>query len=228
MRLLLAEDEKELSNALAAVFKHNKYSVDTVYNGQDAYDWAKNGNYDGIILDIMMPKMSGLEVLKKLRHEGVTIPILLLTAKSEIEDRINGLDLGADDYLPKPFDTGELMARVRAMLRRNSEFEPSIKSFGDITLDKKSFTLMCGEKSVTLGNKEFQMLEMLMNNPKNVISADMFMEKIWGYESETEQNVVWVYISYLRKKLKQIDANVEIKAIRGIGYTLTENIKVGK
>ena len=228
MRLLLAEDEKELSNALVAVFKHNKYSVDAVYDGQDAYDWAKNGNYDGIILDIMMPKMSGLEVLEKLRHEGVTIPILLLTAKSEIEDRIKGLDLGADDYLPKPFDTGELMARVRAMLRRNSEFEPSIKSFGNITLDKKSFTLMCGERNVTLGNKEFQMLEMLMNNPKNVISADMFMEKIWGYESETEQNVVWVYISYLRKKLKQIDANVEIKAIRGIGYTLTENIKVGK
>lgn len=222
MRLLLAEDEKELSNALVAVFKHNKYSVDAVYDGQDAYDWAKNGNYDGIILDIMMPKMSGLEVLEKLRHEGVTIPILLLTAKSEIEDRIKGLDLGADDYLPKPFDTGELMARVRAMLRRNSEFEPSIKSFGNITLDKKSFTLMCGERNVTLGNKEFQMLEMLMNNPKNVISADMFMEKIWGYESETEQNVVWVYISYLRKKLKQIDANVEIKAIRGIGYTLTE------
>lgn len=228
MRLLLAEDEKELSNALVAVFKHNKYSVDAVYDGQDVYDWAKNGNYDGIILDIMMPKMSGLEVLEKLRHEGVTIPILLLTAKSEIEDRIKGLDLGADDYLPKPFDTGELMARVRAMLRRNSEFEPSIKSFGNITLDKKSFTIMCGERNVTLGNKEFQMLEMLMNNPKNVISADMFMEKIWGYESETEQNVVWVYISYLRKKLKQIDANVEIKAIRGIGYTLTENIKVGK
>lgn len=222
MRLLIAEDERELSNALAAVFKHNKYSVDTVDNGEDAYDWVVNGNYDGLILDIMMPKMNGLEVLEKLRREGNSIPILLLTAKSEIEDRIKGLDLGADDYLPKPFDMGELLARVRAMMRRNSEIEPTITRFGDVVLDKKSFMLQCGKESVLLGNKEFQMMEMFMSNPKNVISADMFMEKIWGYDSETEQNVVWVYISYLRKKLKSIHSTVLIKAIRGIGYILNE------
>lgn len=222
MRILIAEDEKELSNALAAVFKHNKYSVDTVDNGEDAYDWVVNGNYDGLILDIMMPKMNGLEVLGKLRQDGNSIPILLLTAKSEIEDRIKGLDLGADDYLPKPFDMGELLARVRAMMRRNSEIEPTVTKFGDLELDKKSFLLACGDENVLLGNKEFQMMEMFMSNPKNVISADMFMEKIWGFDSETEQNVVWVYISYLRKKLKNIHSNVAIKAIRGIGYTLVE------
>lgn len=220
MRILLAEDEKELSNALVAILKHNNYSVDAVYDGADALQYGLSENYDVIILDIMMPKMSGLEVLESLRKKGIHTPILLLTAKSEIEDRIVGLDMGADDYLSKPFAMGELLARVRAMTRRKSEFTPNLIEVGNISLDKESYELSNGKSSLRLGNKEFQMLEMLMDNSKCLISAEQFMERIWGYDSEAEINVVWVYISYLRKKLSSLDANVKIKAVRGIGYTL--------
>lgn len=220
MRILLAEDEKELSNALVAILKHNKYSVDAVYDGADALQYGLSENYDVIILDIMMPKMSGLEVLESLRKKGIHTPILLLTAKAEIEDRIVGLDMGADDYLSKPFAMGELLARVRAMTRRKSEFTPNLIEVGNISLDKESYELSNGKSSLRLGNKEFQMLEMLMDNSKCLISAEQFMERIWGYDSEAEINVVWVYISYLRKKLSSLDANVKIKAVRGIGYTL--------
>lgn len=222
MRILLAEDEKELSNALVAILKHNNYSVDSVYNGADALDYGMSENYDVIILDIMMPKLSGLEVLEQLRKASINTPILMLTAKSEIEDRIIGLDKGADDYLSKPFAMGELLARVRAMSRRKTEFTPNVIEIGNISLNKETFELFSGEVSIRLGNKEFQMLEMLMVNSKRLISTEQFMEKIWGYDAETEISVVWVYISYLRKKLLSLNANVKIKAVRGVGYTLEE------
>lgn len=220
MRILLAEDEKELSNALVAILKHNNYSVDAVYNGQDALDYAISENYDVLVLDIMMPKLSGLEVLEKLRKDGIYTPVLMLTAKAEIEDRILGLDKGADDYLSKPFAMGELLARIRAMTRRKSEFTPNLIEVGNISLNKENYELSNEKSSLRLGNKEFQMLEMLMNNPKRLISAEQFMERIWGYDSEAEMSVVWVYISYLRKKLEALGSNVKIKAVRGAGYTL--------
>lgn len=222
MRLLLAEDEKDLSKALCAVLKHNNYSVDAVYDGQDALDYGVCGNYDGIILDIMMPKMNGLDVVRELRKSGIDTPVLILTAKAETDDKITGLDAGADDYLTKPFAMGELLARIRALTRRKAEFSPNLLSFGNLSLNRESFELCVGENSVRLGNKEFQMIEMLLNNPGRLISTEQFMERIWGYETEAEINVVWVYISYLRKKLSNLGANLEIKAVRGVGYTLEE------
>jgi len=222
MRILLAEDEKEMSNALVAILKHNNYSVDAVYNGADALDYGLSENYDAIILDIMMPKMNGIEVLEKLRQSGVHTPILMLTAKSQIEDRILGLDKGADDYLSKPFAMGELLARVRAMSRRKSEFTPNLIKVGNISLNKENYELTGENSSLRLGNKEFQMLEMLMTSPKRLISTEQFMERIWGYDAEAEINVVWVYISYLRRKLESLDACVKIKAVRGAGYSLEE------
>jgi len=222
VRLLLAEDEKELSKALVAILKHNNYSVDAVYDGEEAYEYALAENYDGIIMDIMMPKMSGLEALVKLRQNGVSTPVLLLTAKSEIEDRIKGLDSGADDYLPKPFAMGELLARIRAMTRRRTDFSPGVLSYGNIRLNRASYELYSDKGSFRLGNKEYQIMEMLMSSPNRLISTEQFMERIWGYDSEAEINVVWVYISYLRKKLAQLGANVEIKATRGVGYMLEE------
>jgi DNA-binding response OmpR family regulator len=223
MRLLLAEDEQELSHALVTVLKHNNYSVDAVYNGQDALDYINVGNYDGAILDIMMPKMDGITVLKKVRAAGNSIPILMLTAKAEIDDRVLGLDSGADDYLTKPFSMKELLARIRAMTRRQTDATDSVLSFGNIALDRSKFLLSSPKESLRLANKEFQMLEMLLVHPGQVISADQFMEKIWGYDSDAEQNVVWVYISYLRKKLAALDATVTIRAVRGLGYTLEES-----
>lgn len=222
MRLLLAEDEKELSKALCAILKHNNYSVDAVFNGQDALDYGLCENYDGIILDIMMPKKNGLEVLRELRAQGVSTPVLMLTAKAEVEDRIMGLDLGADDYLTKPFSMGELLARIRAITRRKSEFSPNLLTSGNLSLNRETFELSVGGNSLRLGNKEFQMMEMLMSNPGRLISTEQFMERIWGYETEAEINVVWVYISYLRKKLLNLGAKLEIKAVRGVGYTLEE------
>lgn len=222
MRILLAEDEKEMSNALVAILKHNNYSVDAVYDGADALDYGLSENYDVIILDIMMPKMNGIEVLEKLRANGIHTPVLMLTAKSQIEDRILGLDKGADDYLSKPFAMGELLARIRAMSRRRSEFTPNQIQVGNISLNKETFEMSNGNASVRLGNKEFQMLEMLMNNPKRLISTEQFMERIWGYDAEAEINVVWVYISYLRRKLESLEANIKIKAVRGAGYSLEE------
>lgn len=220
MRLLLAEDERELSNALTAILKHNNYSVDAVYNGNDALDYAVSGNYDGVILDIMMPGMSGLEVVKDIRRRGISVPVLLLTAKSELEDKITGLDAGADDYLTKPFAMSELLARLRAMTRRTKEFAPNELKFGNLTLSRSSYELTGESGSVRLGNKEFQMMEMMMANPGMLISTEKFMDKIWGYDTETEISVVWVYISYLRKKMQTVGSNVAIKAARGTGYTL--------
>ena len=221
MRLLLAEDEIELSKALCTILKHNNYSVDAALNGRDALDMGLAGNYDGIILDLMMPELDGMSVLRALRDANVTTPILILTAKGELEDKIEGLDAGADDYLSKPFQMGELLARIRAMTRRKSEFAPGVLSFENITLDRAAYKLICGDEELRLGNKEFQMMEMLLSNPGRLISTEEFMERIWGNDSEAEIKVVWVYISYLRKKLSSIGAAVEIKAARGVGYTLS-------
>lgn len=220
MRLLLAEDEKELSNALVTILKHNHYSVDAVDNGQDALDFLETGLYDGAVLDIMMPKLDGISVLKEIRAKGNRLPVLLLTAKSEIDDRVLGLDSGADDYLTKPFATKELLARIRAMTRRQTEATDPILSFQNITLNRSTFELSSEKANLRLANKEFQMMEMLMANPGQVISTERFMEKIWGYDSNVELNVVWVYISYLRKKLISLEAGVQIRATRNLGYSL--------
>lgn len=218
MRILLAEDEKEMSNAIVAVLKHEHYSVDAVYDGQDALDYLETGLYDGAVLDIMMPKMDGVSVLKEIRKQGMDVPVILLTAKSEIDDKVEGLDAGADDYLTKPFAMKELLARLRAITRRQGEVTDQIMEFSNLKLDRSTFMISTEKDSLRLANKEFQMLEMLLSNPGQIISTDQFMDKIWGYDTETELNVVWVYVSYLRKKLSKIGAKVNIKAARGVGY----------
>ncbi len=220
MRLLIAEDELDLAEALTVFFEKNQFSVDTVGDGFSAYEYASSGEYDAIILDVMMPKMNGVDVLKKLREEGIKTPVMMLTAKAQKDDRITGFDAGADDYLPKPFEPDELICRVRAMLRRGGEYKPSILSFGDLSLNATTGVLQCGEKSAKLSGKEFQVMEMLMRSPKVVFSADRLMEKIWGWDSDAEINVVWVHISNLRKKLKSIGSSVSIYASRGLGYML--------
>ncbi|MBR2377522.1 MAG: response regulator transcription factor [Clostridia bacterium] len=222
MKLLLVEDEKALSKALVAILKHNNYSVDAVYNGLDALDYLDTGLYDGAIIDIMMPVMDGLTLLKTMRQKGINIPVIMLTAKSEVEDKVLGLDLGADDYLTKPFDTKELLARIRAMIRRKESHVDDIISFNDVKLNRSLFELSYNDNKVTLNNKEYQMLELLMLSPGVVISIDKFMEKIWGYDSETEISVVWVYVSYIRKKLKQINAPINISSNRNLGYFLVK------
>lgn len=222
MRLLLADDERELANALGTMLKHHKYTVDIVYNGQDALDYAMSQDYDCVILDIMMPKINGLEVIKAMRDKNITAPVLLLTALSEVDDRIKGLDAGADDYLPKPFNSGELLARVRALTRRAPTFTPDIISFGSLTLDNAGCTLSCGKSSIELNNKEFQVLQLLMSNPNQLIPAERIMDRVWGYDSSADISVVWVYISNLRKKLRQLNSGCEIKAVRSVGYMIKE------
>ena len=222
MRMLLAEDEKALSKALVTILERNNYSVDAVYDGEEALDYLETGNYDGVIMDIMMPKMDGIEALKALRAGGDLVPVLMLTAKSEIDDKITGLDAGANDYLTKPFSSGELMARIRAMTRVQAAQTTSVLKMGNVTLDRATFELSTPSGSFRLANKEFQMLELLMSNPRSLISSERFMEKIWGYDSESEINVVWVYISYLRKKLAVLNADIKIKAARNAGYSLEE------
>lgn len=221
MKLLLAEDELSLSRAIIKILEKNNYTAEAVYNGEDALKYLESGNFDAAIIDIMMPKIDGIEVIQRLRASGNSIPILVLTAKAEVEDKVLGLDSGANDYLTKPFDTRELLARIRAMTRTGQAVTSKL-SIGNITLDRASFELSSPFGSFRLTNKEFQMLEMLMSNPKNLISTERFMEKIWGYDSETEISVVWVYISYLRKKLSALQANIQIKAARNAGYSLEE------
>lgn len=222
MRLLLCEDEKELSNALVAILKHSKYSVDAVYDGEEALAYLEDSSYDAVILDIMMPKVDGITVLKKTRQKGNRVPILMLTARSQVDDKVLGLDLGANDYLTKPFATKELLARIRAMTRGQSEAVSSILTMGNVSLNQVTYELEAKSGSFRLANKEFQMMELLMLNQNNIISTERFMEKIWGFDSDSEINVVWVYISYLRKKLVAIDANIQIKATRNTGYSLEE------
>ncbi len=220
MRLLLAEDEKELSAALTAIFKHNNYSVDAVYNGIDALEYLQTNLYDAAILDIMMPKMDGRMVLKKIREQGNSVPIIMLTAVSGVDDKVAGLDMGADDYLTKPFSTKELLARVRAITRRKEDLTNSNLTFADLTLNRATYELSCGEEHIRLSNKDFQMMEMLLVNPGQIISTEQFMDKIWGYDSSAELNVVWVYISNLRKKLGSLHSDVTIKATRNLGYSV--------
>lgn len=222
MRLLIAEDDVDLAEALAFLFEKNQFSADTVNDGFAAYDYAVAGNYDGIILDVMMPKMDGIEVLRKLRRENIKTPVMMLTAKGEKDDRITGFDSGADDYLPKPFEPDELISRVRAMLRRGSDYKPAVLAFCDITLDANSYMLTCADKQIRLSGKEFQVMEMFMRSPKTVFSAERIMEKIWGWDSDAEINVVWVNISNLRKKMRAIKSKAAINANRGMGYVLEE------
>ena len=221
MKLLLAEDELSLSKALVHILEKNNYSVDPVYNGQDALDYLEHGNYDAVILDVMMPCIDGITVLKKLRANGNQIPVLILSAKSEVDDKVLGLDSGANDYLTKPFDAKELLARIRTMTRSIQAVDSKL-TFGNITLDRASFELSSATDSFRLANKEFQMMEILMTNPKQLVSTERFFEKIWGFDSDAELNVVWVYISYLRKKLSALNANIQIKATRNAGYSLEE------
>jgi len=220
MKLLYAEDERSLSEAVTDVLLFNKYNVDAVYDGQDALDYALTGQYDGIILDVMLPRLSGLEVLRRLRTEGRKTPVLLLTARAEVEHRIEGLDAGADDYLPKPFAMGELLARVRAMLRRREDFTPDALSLGNLTLDRQTYTLRANGQSVVLPNLEFQIMELLMLNRGLYLSTEDILVRVWGYNTDAEVGVVWVYLSYLRRKLNALGSNVALRAKRGIGYTL--------
>ncbi len=220
MKLLYAEDEPALSEAVVDYLTYHKYIVDAVYNGEDAYDYAISGGYDGIILDIMMPKRDGLEVLSALRQNGCRTPVLLLTAKTQVEDRIQGLDTGADDYLPKPFDMGELIARIRAMLRRREEYHPDLIRFGDLTLDLQSGAISVGEMSFQLPKQEYRVMEQLMLNHTLYLSSEQLLVKAWGYDAETDLNIVWLYISYLRKRLSAMESRVEIVSKRNVGYKL--------
>lgn len=222
MRLLLAEDEKSLSRAVAAILEKNHYAVDAVFDGAEALAYLESGNYDGVILDVMMPKMDGIGVLQTMRRRGDRTPVLMLTAKAEVDDKVLGLDTGANDYLTKPFAARELLARIRAMTRSQSGQQDSLLRAGNITLDTAAYVLSSPVGSYKLANKEFQMLELLMRNEGNLISTERLMEKIWGYDSDAEINVVWVYISYLRKKLTALNANVRIRATRNVGYNLEE------
>lgn len=222
MRLLLAEDERSLSRALTVILERNHYAVDAVYNGEDALDWALLNEYDGIILDWMMPKKDGLTVLRRLRAAGRNTPVLMLTARAEVDNKVDGLDSGANDYLTKPFETRELLARLRAMLRTGAPAPDTKLRFGNIALDGARFELEGPAGRLVLGNKEYQMLEMLLRHPGHVISPETFMERIWGTESDTEQSVVWVNISYLRRKLESVGADIIIKVQRGIGYAVQE------
>ena len=224
MRLLFAEDDRDITKAVQILLERSGYSVDTVFNGKDAIDYIEAGDYDGVILDWMMPKLSGIEVLSKMRSKGYSTPVLMLTARDSVDDRVEGLDTGADDYLPKPFAASELLARVRAMLRRKEDFKPSVIKFSDIELDKSSMSLSRAGQSVRLNNKAFQLMEMLAEHPGAVLSIDQIMERIWGWDSDSEINVVWVNISFLRKKLTELGAHVKIKAVRGVGYSLENTL----
>lgn len=221
MRILLAEDERPLARALVKIFEKNNCSADAVHNGADALAYLEAGNYDVAVLDIMMPKMDGLTALKRLRAGGNQIPVLLLTAKAEVDDRVLGLDSGANYYLTKPFDTKELMATLRAITRTQTEVSSKL-TVGNVVLDRSTYELSSPKGSFRLANKEFQMAEMLLSAPRQIIPAERFMEKIWGFDSEAEINIVWTYVSYLRKKLSALEADVTIKSTRNIGYSLEE------
>ena len=220
MRLLLAEDELDLAKGIQAILKHHHYDVDHVADGEEALLYARSMEYDGLILDVMMPKKSGFEVLTALRSEGSQVPTLLLTAKNQIEDKVQGLDLGADDYLTKPFDMQELLARIRSMLRRPANLVENDLRYGDLTLYRQRASLTVGATELALNKREFQLMEMLLLNQQQVLSSDLIMERIWGLDSDAEINVVWVNISSLRKKLQQLSSKVTIKASRGLGYQL--------
>lgn len=222
MRILIAEDEVEIAKALQVVLEHNRYKVDTVHTGIDALAYADQQNYDLIVLDIMMPGLDGISVLKSIRAKSLPVPVLMLTAKGELEDRVAGLSAGADDYLAKPFATAEFLARVKALLRRSNIYLPDILELADTQLNCNTYELITAKNMIRLNNKEFQLMELFLRNPRNVFSTEQLMERIWGYESESEINVVWTYISNLRKKLNTLESGLVIKTIRGAGFALEE------
>ncbi len=222
MRLLFVEDDRSLCRAEKTILEKAGYSVDFVHNGEDALDYALEGNYDGIILDWMIPAPDGVEVLRRLRERGDATPCLLLTARDAVEDRVAGLDAGADDYLPKPFVSSELLARIRAMLRRKTDYRPDLLRFGDLALDRQEMTLSRSGQTVKLSNKSFQLMEMLMEQPGRVFEINRMIERVWGWDSDSDMNVVWVTISNLRKTLKELGSAVSVKATRGVGYSLEE------
>ncbi len=220
MRLLIAEDDTKLLKSLKHIFESNKYMVDAVSNGIDACAYAETDEYDGIVLDIMMPGMDGVEVLKKIRAKGISTPVLFLTAKTEVSERVEGLDAGADDYLPKPFSTQELLARVRAMLRRKDNYAPEIIEVGGLVLNRSTYELSFADQTCSLSGREYQIMEMLMGRPNFVVTSDEFLSHVWGWNSEVDVSVIWVHISNIRKKLTAMNAPIEIKFVRGAGYKL--------
>ena len=222
MRLLIAEDDLDLAEALAVFLEKHQYTVDAVHDGSAALDYAGTGDYDAVILDIMMPKLDGLQVLTRLRDSGVSTPVMLLTAKGEKDDRVAGFNSGADDYLPKPFAPDELLARVRAMLRRAGDYKPAVLRFGDLELDCGSGAIRRGGRSERLSGREFQVMELFMRSPRVILPAERIMERVWGWDAEAEINVVWVHISNLRKKLSAAGSTVTIRASRGLGYSLED------
>ena len=220
MRLLIAEDDPRLLKSLLHIFKVNKYAVDGVSTGTDALDMAQSDEYDGLVLDIMMSGLDGVEVLRRLRATGIETPTLFLTARTEIEQRVEGLDAGADDYLPKPFSTADLLARVRAMLRRKSQYTPDLLTLRDMTLNRSTYELSYGSAVQALSGKEFQVLELLMTRPGQVIGTESFMTHIWGWDASVDTSVVWVHISNIRKKIDRLGAPIAIRFVRGVGYVL--------
>ena len=220
MRILIAEDEVSTAKAIKLLLEKAKYSVDIVHNGIDAWDYIQAGSYEVIVLDIMMPGMSGLKVLSLIRQNRIPTPVLLLTAKAEVEDRVAGLNAGADDYLPKPFATQELIARIKALARRSESYAESLKKVGNLELDGNRYEMRVGDESISLTNKEYQLMELFMQHPGYVFSTEHLMDKIWGYETESDINVVWTHIGFVRKKMRNLNADVEIKTIRGAGYAL--------
>ena len=220
MRLLIAEDDPKLLKSLVHIFETNHYAVDGVCDGGVAYDYASSGEYDGLILDIMMPGMDGVTLLKKLRQKGITTPALFLTARTETEQKIEGLDAGADDYLPKPFATGELLARVRAMLRRKDNFVPDLLRFTGLQLNRSTYEISCGDGTQSLSSKEFQVMEMLMQHPGRIVTAEQLITHIWGWDTDVDTSVIWVHISNIRKKLDGLSAPVSIRFVRNAGYVL--------
>ena len=222
MRILFAEDDPDLSNAVKALLERNHYQVDAVYDGKEAVGYASAESYDAIILDWMMPELDGIEVLRHLRKKGITAPCLLLTARDAIEDRVTGLDAGADDYLPKPFNASELLARVRALLRRRDHYIPDVIRFADLSLNKGTNELCCGDKCIRLTGKSYQLMELFMENPHIVFSVQQLMDRVWGWDAEAENSVVWVNISTLRKKMNELSQGAEIRMHRGTGYSLEE------
>ncbi len=223
MRLLIAEDDLDLAEVLTVFFQKNLFTVDTVHDGAAAYDYASVDEYDAVILDVMMPKMDGIQVLKRLREDGISTPVMMLTAKAEKDDRIVGFDTGADDYMPKPFAPDELLSRVRAMLRRKGDYKPAVLQFSDLSMDCGAGLLQCGGQMERLSGREYQIMELFMRSPGVILSTERIMERVWGWDSEAEINVVWVHISNLRKKLKTIGTAVTIKVSRGLGYVLAED-----
>ena len=220
MKLLFAEDDPDLAAAVKTLLERNGYLVDAVDNGEDAVSYAEAESYDGMILDWMMPEKDGIQALQEIRGKGIQAPCMMLTARDAVEDRVKRLDAGADDYLPKPFDAAELLARVRAMLRRRESYVPDILQWEDLSLDKGSCELRCGPKSVRMIGKMYQLMELFMENPRILFSVQQLMDKVWGWDTETEINVVWVNISQLRKKLAELNSAAEIRVHRGTGYSL--------